>query len=44
MREFKTQEDLDAIIEIGDVVITELGERLKCMGKDDDGHPLFEMF
>ena len=36
-----TQEELDASIEVGDVVETDLGTRLKCVSKQD-GVPLFE--
>lgn len=36
-----TQEELDATIEIGEVIETAEGEKLKCIGKEN-GVPLFE--
>ena len=37
-----TQEELNAIIEIGDVIETDKGEKLKCVGKKV-GIPQWEM-
>lgn len=36
-----TQEELDAAIEIGEVIETAEGEKLKCIGKEN-GVPQFE--
>ena len=36
-----SQEELDASIEIGDIIDTDKGEKLKCVSKQD-GVPLFE--
>lgn len=36
-----SQEELDASIEIGEVIETDKGEKLKCVSKQD-GAPLFE--
>lgn len=36
-----TQEELDTAIEIGEVIETAEGEKLKCVSKQD-GVPLFE--
>ncbi len=36
-----TQEELNASIEIGEVIETDKGEKLKCIGKEN-GVPLFE--
>jgi hypothetical protein len=38
---YMSQEKLDASIEIGDVIETDEGEKLKCISKQD-GVPLFE--
>ena len=40
-KEFMTQEELDASIEIGDIIETDKGEKLKCISIQD-GAPLFE--
>ena len=36
-----TQEELNDAIEIGEVIETDKGEKLKCVGKEN-GEPLFE--
>ena len=36
-----TQEELNASIEIGEIIETAEGEKLKCIGKEN-GVPLFE--
>ena len=36
-----SQEELDASIEVGEVIETDKGEKLKCVSKQD-GVPLFE--
>ena len=38
---YMSQEELDASIEIGEVIETSEGEKLKCISKQD-GVPLFE--
>ena len=38
---YMSQEELDASIEIGEVIETAEGEKLKCVSKQD-GVPLFE--
>lgn len=38
---YMSQEELDASIEIGEVIETAEGEKLKCISKQD-GVPLFE--
>ena len=38
---YMSQEELDAPIEVGDIIETELGTRLKCISIQD-GVPLFE--
>lgn len=38
---YMSQEELDASIEIGDVIETDEGEKLKCISQQD-GVPLFE--
>lgn len=38
---YMSQEDLETSIEIGDVIETDKGEKLKCVSKQD-GVPLFE--
>ena len=38
---YMSQEELDASIEIGEVIDTAEGEKLKCISKQD-GVPLFE--
>lgn len=40
-KEFMTQEELDNSIEIGDVIETDKGEKLKCVGKEN-GVPMWE--
>lgn len=37
-----TQEELNAVTEIGDIIETEKGEKLRCIGKKD-GVPQWEM-
>lgn len=36
-----TQEELNASIEIGDIIETDRGEKLRCVSKEN-GEPLFE--
>lgn len=38
---YMSQEELDASVEIGEVIETAEGEKLKCISKQD-GIPLFE--
>lgn len=38
---YMSQEELDASIEIGEIIETAEGEKLKCVSKQD-GVPLFE--
>lgn len=38
---YMSQDELDASIEIGEVIETDKGEKLKCVSKQD-GVPLFE--
>ena len=38
---FMTQEEMNASIEIGDIIETERGEKLRCVSKEN-GEPLFE--
>lgn len=40
-KEFITQDELDNSIEIGDVIETDKGEKLKCVSKEN-GEPQFE--
>jgi hypothetical protein len=37
-----TQEELDATIEVGDIIETDKGEKLRCIGKND-GVPQWEI-
>ena len=37
-----TQEEMNASIEVGDIIETDKGEKLKCVSKEN-GEPLFEM-
>lgn len=37
-----TQEEFDNSVEIGEIVVTDQGEKLRCVGKDDDG-PYWEL-
>ena len=39
---YMSQEELDASIEIGDIIETDKGEKLKCISIQD-GAPLFEI-
>ena len=39
---FITQEELNDSIEIGEIIETDKGEKLRCVGKEK-GEPLFEM-
>ena len=39
---YMTPEEMEASIEVGDVIETDKGEKLKCIGKEN-GTPLFEM-
>ena len=41
-KEFMTQEELEVSINIGDIIETDKGEKLKCVGKEND-EPLFEI-
>lgn len=36
-----TQEEMNASIEIGDIIETDRGEKLRCVSKEN-GEPLFE--
>ena len=38
---YMTQEELENSIEVGDVIETNLGEKLKCVGKEN-GVPMWE--
>lgn len=38
-----TQEEFDESIEIGEIVETDQGEKLKCIGKDKDGTPFWDL-
>ena len=38
-----TQEEFDESTEIGEVIETDQGEKLKCIGKDKDGTPLWDL-
>ena len=40
-KEFMTQEELENSIEVGDIIETNLGEKLKCVSKEN-GVPVFE--
>ena len=39
---YMTQEEMNASIEVGDIIETDKGEKLKCVSKEN-GEPLFEM-
>ena len=39
---YMTQEEMEASIEVGDVIETDKGEKLRCISKEN-GTPLFEM-
>ena len=36
-----TQEEMTASIEVGDIIATDKGEKLRCVSKEN-GEPLFE--
>jgi hypothetical protein len=38
---FMTQEEMNASIEVGDIIETDRGEKLRCVSKEN-GEPLFE--
>ena len=38
---YMTQEELNNSIEIGEIIETDKGEKLRCVGKEN-GEPLFE--
>ena len=38
---YMTQEELNNSIEVGDIIETDQGEMLKCVGKEN-GEPIFE--
>lgn len=40
-KEFMTQEELENSIEIGEIIETDKGEKLKCVGKEN-GVPMWE--
>lgn len=39
---YMAQEELNASLEIGEIIETDKGEKLRCVGKEN-GEPLFEM-
>lgn len=39
---YMTQEELNSSIEIGEIIETDKGEKLRCVGKENE-EPLFEM-
>ena len=39
---YMTQEELNNSIEIGEVIETDKGEKLRCVGKEN-GEPVFEL-
>ena len=39
---YMTQEEMNASIEVGDIIETDKGEKLKCVSKEN-GEPLFEI-
>lgn len=39
---YMTQEEMNASIEIGEIIETDKGEKLRCIGKEN-GEPLFEI-
>ena len=42
-KEFMTQEEFENSIEIGEIIETDKGEKLKCVGKEN-GVPMWEQF
>lgn len=38
---YMTQEEMNASIEVGDIIETDKGEKLRCVGKEN-GEPLWE--
>ena len=39
---YMTQEEMEASIEVGEIIETDKGEKLKCVGKEN-GKPVFEL-
>lgn len=40
---YMTQEEMEASIEVGDVIETEKGEKLRCVFSKENGTPRFEI-
>lgn len=40
---FMTQEEFDKSTEVGEIIETDKGEKLRCIGKDEDGTPLWNV-
>lgn len=38
-----TQEEFDESTEVGEIIETDKGEKLRCVGKDEDGTPLWNV-